>query len=64
MMKINCGCTTDSLCLIAKKLWKCKSYKYRKMYSDHRRAAFGETELDGMQGISYRANNSIDEKIS
>ncbi len=56
-MKSNCGCTTDSLCPVAKKLWKYRGYKGRKAYSDHRRAAFGETELDGVQGVSYRANN-------
>lgn len=56
-MKINCGCTADELCKVAKKLWKYKAYKGRKAYSDHRRAAFGETELNGIQGITYRANN-------
>lgn len=50
-MKINCGCTADFLCNVAKKLWKYKSHRGRKIYSDHRRAVFGETELDGMHGI-------------
>lgn len=54
---MNCGCTTDSLCPVAKKLWKYKGYKGRKAYSDHRRLAFNETELDGVNGVSYWANN-------
>jgi len=57
-MKSDCGCTADSLCPKGKSLWKYKSYKKRKEYSDHRRFAFGETELDGVQGITYRANNT------
>jgi len=53
-IKSLCGCSDDILCAEAKKLWKYKSIKNRKKYSDHRLTAL---RLKNVNGMSIWANN-------
>lgn len=53
-MITKCGCTDDTLCKDAKRLWKRRNFAGRKMYSYHRLFALG---LDHIQGMSIWANN-------
>lgn len=50
----SCGCTDDSLCKEAKRLWKYKGFAGRRLYSYHRRKAL---ELLHINGYDIRANN-------
>jgi len=59
-MNNKCNCSDDVLCSDAKKLWKLKSFKGRKKYSDHRLNALGLMNDMGypkMQGNTIWANN-------
>jgi len=50
---IQCGCTDDSLCDLAKKLWRMTSSKGRQKYNNHRQLALNSDSCVD----SYWANN-------
>jgi hypothetical protein len=60
---MNCGCTDDNLCPVAKELWKLKGSEGRGKYNAHRNLALNydpdnpRGHFQKIEGLSFWANN-------
>ena len=59
---LNCGCTDDALCPLAKKLWRLKGPEGRMRYSLHRNLALNydpdnAPSFQKVEGLGFWANN-------